>query len=467
MSVRVLGGLRRLWPDTVASRIAVILMLALFAFLAISMLAYVRDRADATLHLFSHSVADRVAAIVRLMERTPAADRAGLLPSVDSPTLGVAIAPDRPALPASKPEVESFVRRHLGPHLSGREFVVSIPRVPPWRWSDRRSERGEREPDLLPSRRKAVIAVRLGDGSWTLFTAATEATSLRWALRMAAWIVGGGLFVVLFAAWVSRRVTRPVRRFSDAADRIGRDVFAAPPMPETGSPELRRAARTFNLMQDRLRRLVADRTLMLAAISHDLRTALTRLRLRTEFIADDSQRGRAEDDVAEMEAMLDAALAFARDETAEEPHEPVDLASMAQALCDNASDAGGTARYEGPDRLVLSCPPAAIRRALANLIDNAIAYGREADVALSDDVENVRIVVADRGPGIPEAQREAVFEPFRRLETSRSRETGGTGLGLSIARTAVRRCGGDITLGDRAGGGLDVVVTLPKPGASS
>ncbi len=463
MSGRVFGGLRRLWPDTVASRIAVILMLALFAFLAISMLAYVRDRADATLHLFSHSVADRIVAIVRLMERTPAAGRAGLLPSLDSPTLRVAFAPERPGLAASKPEVEGFVRRHLGPRLSGREIAVSIPEAPPWRWSGWRSERGEREPDLLPSRRKAVIAVRLGDGTWTVFTAATEVTSLRWALRMAAWIVGGGLFVVLFAAWVSRRVTRPVRRFSDAADRIGRDVFTAPPMPETGSPELRRAARTFNLMQDRLRRLVADRTLMLAAISHDLRTALTRLRLRTEFIADDTQRGRAEGDVAEMEAMLDAALAFARDETVEEKHEPVDLASMAQALCDNATDAGGTARYRGPDRLVLHCPPAAIRRALANLIDNAIAYGREAEVEVSEDIENVRVVVADRGPGIPEAQREAVFEPFRRLETSRSRDTGGTGLGLSIARTAIRRCGGDITLGDRAGGGLEATVTLPKP----
>ncbi len=464
MSGRVPGGLRRLWPDTVASRIAVILMLALFAFLAISMLAYVRDRADATLHLFSHSVADRIVAIVGLMDRTPATGRAGLLPSLDSPTLRVAFSPDRPALPASKPEVERFVRRHLGPHLSGREFAVSIPKAPPWRWSEWRSEREKREPDLLPSRRKAVIAVRLGDGTWTVFTAATEGTSLRWALRMAAWIVGGGLFVVLFAAWVSQRVTRPVRRFSDAADRIGRDVFTAPPMPETGSPELRRAARTFNLMQDRLRRLVADRTLMLAAISHDLRTALTRLRLRTEFIADDTQRGRAEDDVAEMEGMLDAALAFARDETVDEPHEPVDLASMAQALCDNAADAGRTARYRGPNRLVLHCPPAAIRRALANLIDNAIAYGREADVELSDDIGTVRIVVADRGPGIPRAQREAVFEPFRRLETSRSRETGGTGLGLSIARSAVRRCGGDITLGDREGGGLEAAVTLPKPG---
>ena len=465
MSGRVLGGLLRLWPDTVASRIAVILMLALFAFLAISMLAYVRDRADATLHLFSHSVANRIAATVRLMERTPPARRAPLLESIDSPTLRVSLSPRAPPLPASKPMADSFVRQHLTPLLDGRDLVVSIPEGPPWRWSQRGNRRGDKEPDLLPSRRKAVIAVGLGDGSWAVFTAATETTSLRWATGMAAWIVIGGLFVVLFAAWVSRRVTRPVRRFADAADRIGRDVFTAPPMPETGSPELRRAAQTFNRMQERLRRLVEDRTLVLAAISHDLRTALTRLRLRIEFIGDDTQRARAEGDVAEMQAMLEATLAFARDESEEEAHEPVDLASMALALCDNASDAGETARYEGPDRLVLNCPPAAIRRALANLIDNAVAYGGEADVALSEDDETVRIVVADRGPGIPKDRREAVFEPFRRLETSRSRETGGTGLGLSIARSALRRCGGEIALGDREGGGLEATVTLPKPAA--
>lgn len=465
MTASLLRWLRRLWPDTVASRIAVILMAALFAVLSISMLAYVRDRADATLHLFSHSVADRIAATVRLMEETPAAGRDPFIAAIDSPTLRVALSSHAPSLPASKPMADAFVRQHLAPLLGGRELAVSIPDRPPWRWSEWGKRRGEHEPDLLPSRRKAVIAVSLRDGTWAVFTAATETTSLRWATSMAAWMVIGGLFVVLFAAWVSRRVTRPVRRFSDAADRIGRDVFTAPPMPETGSPDLRRAAQTFNRMQERLRRQVEDRTQMLAAISHDMRTALTRLRLRIEFIGDDAQRARAEGDVEEMQAMLESALAFARDETTEEAPEPVDLASMAQSLCDNASDAGEAARYEGPDRLVLTCPPAAIRRALANLIDNATAYGGQADVAVSEDDETVRIVIGDRGPGIPESLRETVFEPFRRLETSRSRETGGTGLGLSIARTAVRRCGGDITLGDREGGGLEALVTLPKPGA--
>ena len=174
----------------------------------------------------------------------------------------------------------------------------------------------------------------------------------------------------------------------------------------------------------------------------------------------------ARGDLEEIEALLKAALAFAGGETREEPHEPVDLASMAQALCNDKADAGGIARYRGPDRLVLNCPPIAIRRALANLIDNAIAYGGEADVELSENDETVRIAVLDRGPGIPEDQRKDAFKPFWRWETPRSRKTGGTGLGLWNAQTAVRRCGGDITLGDREGGGLEAAVTLPKPAAA-
>ena len=461
-------GLRRMWPDSLSSRIAVILMLALFAFLALSMIGYVRDRAEVTLRLFTHSTVERMTAIVSVMDSLPKDQRAGLLGALDSPTLGVALAETRPALGNSEAHAERFIRGHLTA-LGDRPLAISVlghdHRNSRWhRWS-RGTETGQ--PDLLPSRRKAVIGVGLADSTWVVFTASTELTSLRWAARMAGWIIIGGIVVALFATWASRRVTAPVARFAEAADRIGRDVITAPPLPETGTPELQRAARTFNRMQERLRRLVEDRTQMLAAISHDMRTALTRLRLRTESIPDEIQRGKAEDDLAEMEAMLEATLSFAKDEATGEDRQPVDLASMVQTLCDDASDAGDEARYDGPVHLTLSCGRLAIRRALANLIDNAIAYGGEATVALAEDASSVLITIADRGPGIPEADREAVFAPFHRLEGSRSRETGGTGLGLSIARSAIRRHGGDIILADRDGGGLEARVSLPKPGTEA
>ncbi len=459
-----------MWPDSVATRIAVVLMVALFALMVLSMIGYVRDRADVTLRLFTRSTVDRMAAVVALMEARPKARRAGLLAALNSPTLHVALAETRPVPRSGERDAERFIRGHLGV-FDHRNLSISVfedGRRRGWRRWRRGGgfdEGGDNDgqPDLLPSRRKAVIGVELADGSWVVFTASTELTSLRWAAGMTAWFVIGGIVVALFATWASRRVTAPVARFAAAADRIGRDVFTAEPLPETGSPELRRAARTFNQMQERLRRLVNDRTQMLAAISHDMRTALTRLRLRTESIPDEVQRRKAEDDLAEMQVMLEATLSFAKDEATGEAQRPVDLASLVQTLCDNVSDAGGTVRYEGPDHLTLPCSPVAVRRVLSNLIDNAITYGGEAAVRLSEDARAVRITVADRGPGIPEAEREAVFAPFYRLEASRSRETGGSGLGLSIARAAIRRHGGDITLTDREGGGLEARVTLPKP----
>ena len=468
MSGTLARGLRRMWPDSLSSRIAVILMVALFAFLALSMIGYVRDRAEVTLRLFTHSTVDRMVAIVSVMESLPKAERAGLLDALDSPTLGVALAETRPASGTPEAAAERFIRGHLSA-LDGYPLAISVlgheHRHGRWgRWG-RGTDAGQ--PDLLPSRRKAVIGVGLADSSWVVFTASTELTSLRWAARMAGWIIIGGIVVALFATWASRRVTAPLARFAEAADRIGRDVITAPPLPETGTPELRRAAVTFNRMQDRLRRLIEDRTQMLAAISHDMRTALTRLRLRTETIPDEVQRGKAEDDLAQMELMLEATLSFAKDEATGEVRQAVDLASLAQTLCDDASDAGATVRYQGPDHLTLSCSTVAIRRALANLIDNAITYGGEATVSLSEDAATILIVVADRGPGIPEQDRERVFAPFQRLEGSRSRETGGTGLGLSIARSAVRRHGGDIVLADRAGGGLEARINLPKPSAEA
>lgn len=214
-------------------------------------------------------------------------------------------------------------------------------------------------------------------------------------------------------------------------------------------------------MQARITRLVADRTLMLAAVAHDLRSALTRLRLRVELIEEEAQRDRAVADLEAMEQMLDETLAFARDEAADEGREPTDLAALLQTLVSDVSDAGGQAVYEGPDRLTALVRPVGIRRALTNLIDNAVRYGGRAEVRLQAEPRRIEIIIDDRGPGIPPERRDDVFRPFLRLEPSRSRATGGSGLGLAVARSIVRRHGGEIGLEDRPGGGLRVRVGLP------
>ena len=216
-------------------------------------------------------------------------------------------------------------------------------------------------------------------------------------------------------------------------------------------------------MQDRIRRFVEDRTQMLAAISHDLGTPITRLRLRAEFVDDKEQRKKMLADLDDMEKMVFSALSFARDEAASEPHAMVDLRTLLQRVCDDMADAGYAITLDvGNGAVPYGCRPAALRRALTNLIDNAIKYGRRARVSLDHDQDGFLIRIDDNGPGIPNDLQEDAFKPFRRLEASRSRETGGTGLGLTLARTIIRAHGGDVTLVNRTEGGLRVEARLPR-----
>ena len=467
MTVRHLFA--RLLPRRIAPRLALVLLGALILLQAGGVVLYERERAQATREIFQNS-AMRMGSIVRLLERAPLPRQRDLLAAVSGPTLSVRLEaePER----GEDGEAETFVgregwpgerfRRRL-PGLVDREVVVAFVEEESWlRPPPRRGPRmHDMMPDPLPSRRKIAVSVALEGGGWAVFTTPVDLLSPRWGLRMGLWLLLAVGTVALVAAWITRRVTAPSVRFADAAARLGIDA-PAPPLPETGPDEIARAARAFNRMQTRLRRLIDDRTRILAAISHDLRTALTRMRLRTQFIEDAEQQRKAETDLDDMQTMLDSFLAFARDEADSEARAPVDLAALTASLCNDLADAGQPVRYAGPDHAVLACRPAALRRALANLIDNAVAYGNEAAVSLNDSPAGIAIEIADRGPGIPADQREAVFEPFYRIEGSRSRETGGTGLGLTLARAIARRHGGDLTFADRQGGGLIARLTLPR-----
>ena len=237
-------------------------------------------------------------------------------------------------------------------------------------------------------------------------------------------------------------------------------------LQETGAPEMRAAARAFNQMQLRLRRLIDDRTQMLAAISHDLKTPITRLRLRAEFIEEPGLQEKMLADLAEMEAIVASTLAFARSDARSEGSEAVDLADMLQSLAEARADSGALVGYEGPAHLTVAARPVALRRALSNLIDNAIKYGTTAQITLRLEDRQAVVEIDDEGPGIAADQMELVFRPYYRLEGSRSRETGGVGLGLSIARAVIRAEGGEIVLKNRPEGGLRARVTLPLGAAA-
>jgi signal transduction histidine kinase len=269
------------------------------------------------------------------------------------------------------------------------------------------------------------------------------------------------LGVALFSVWATRWIGRPLETFAQAADRLGRDVNA-PPLPPGGPREVRSAAAAFNEMQDRIRRFVEDRTRMLAAISHDLRSPLTRLRLRAEMLPDSDARTRMLTDLADMEDMVASTLDFARGEGSDETVQSIDLAATLEAICDNATDLGLAAEYQWGGRLVCACRPLAVKRALNNLVENAARYGGHATVRAERQGRDIRVTVEDQGPGIPPDCLEKVFTPFFRMEPSRNRRTGGMGLGLTVARTIIRAHGGDIMLENKTGGGLRVTATLPQ-----
>jgi signal transduction histidine kinase len=265
---------------------------------------------------------------------------------------------------------------------------------------------------------------------------------------------------ILIALWTARRLARPIREFARGAERLGVDL-TAPPLAVRGPQELRTTIAAFNRMQDRLQRFLEDRTQMLAAISHDLRAPLARLRFRAELVTDGEQQRKMFDDLDVMNAMIDSTLAFARDDSRQEPRRLVDLGVLVGDACEDVADAGGKACYLGARGIDIPCRPTLVRRAVANLIDNAIKYGAVARVRIVHEPDRIAIVVDDDGPGIPVAELEKVFAPFYRLDASRDPGKAGVGLGLSVARTIAREHGGDVKLANRGGGGLSARVELP------
>jgi signal transduction histidine kinase len=265
---------------------------------------------------------------------------------------------------------------------------------------------------------------------------------------------------IVIALWTARRLARPIREFARAAERLGVDL-TVPPLAVRGPQELRSTIQTFNRMQERLRRFLEDRTEMLAAISHDLRAPLARLRLRAELVADGEQQRKMFDDLDSMNAMIESTLAFARDNARQEPRTLVDLGVLVGDVCEDAGDSGEKVAYADQRGIDVPCRPTHIRRAVANLIDNAVKYGESARVKIVHEADRVVIVVDDDGPGIPADEQERVFWPFYRREAARDPAKAGVGLGLSIARTVAREHGGDVTLRNRDGGGLSALIELP------
>jgi len=273
-----------------------------------------------------------------------------------------------------------------------------------------------------------------------------------------------GVFLVsiaLLAYLVARMTTRPLKQLAQAAKDLGNDINRAP-LSLTGASEIRQASAAFNAMQARIRQYIFQRTQMLAAITHDLQTPLTRLRLRLEKVDDYELQERLIGDLSAMQAMVREGLDLARSMDTTEAMHSLDVDSLLDSVCADASDSGQQVELKGSANVAVLGRPMSLRRCLVNLIDNAVKYGQRADVSVDRQPGTVRIRIRDSGPGIAPAELARVFEPFYRVETSRSRESGGTGLGLTIARNIAEQHGGTISLVNRQSGGLEVTLLLPE-----
>ena len=315
-------------------------------------------------------------------------------------------------------------------------------------------------PERRRPRQAVTVSVPLYDGSWLNGAALEPPVTPPIGWRPAAFLalLLGSIVGVLLL--MIGRVTRPLSALASAADRLGRGENIGP-VSEQGPREVRVTTRAFNAMQDRLSRYVDDRTRMLAAISHDLRTPITALRLRAEMLDDDDTRDRMLETLDTMAQMTDATLSFMRDASSSEETSRVDLAALVASLAEDFRDMGHQVSWSVPDRLIYPCRSNGLRRVLSNLIENAVRYGSDISVDLQAMPDSVDIVVRDDGPGIPDEKLDEVFEPFERLDEARNTESGNVGLGLAISRSIVQAHGGDLRLQNRPEGGLEARVSLP------
>ena len=460
-----------LLPRSLFWRLILILVLGLILAQIIGSAILLRDRADQLQHNLGRHLVDRVTTVVRLINESRPEDRARIIQAFDSPEFNVSIS-DQPRKQAEHtttyPRLAKMLRRNLP---DNGKIIVSITPMDegqdyhkPGRYQ-RLMKRPPR--DSKPRRNwRAKHAgfqaqVQLESGEWLIFHRPVPADIQSRHNKLMTYLAILVISIVLLSFIAVRYVTRPLGLLANAADDLGRDI-QSPPLDEKGPAEVRRAASAFNTMQRRLRRYIEDRGEILAAVSHDLKTPITRLRLRTEMLDNEKAQEKFNQDLDDMEQMVNATLDFMRGTESSEKPAPVDIMSLLEALRDDMNDLGAKVELEQAELKPYKGRPLLLKRCLTNLIENAVRYGGEARIMVELEKEQLQIIIGDSGPGIPEAERDKIFKPFVRGEASRSRDTGGSGLGLSISRNIARAHGGELTLRNGKGGvGLEAVVSLP------
>jgi signal transduction histidine kinase len=469
-----------LLPRSLFARMVLVLLAGLLFAQLLSFAIYWRERGELALRATGMRSAQRIADIVKLLDSTAPAERARIVKVLDAPPLRISLdAPPLAPMSGADERAEHAARftallRHF--LREDRPLVVQVTDAPPWApgmhgmmgGPGMMGGKGAPGPGAHPPGQPGmsfVVQARLADGTRVTFDSRQPAEAADWPYRLLVSLTVLLVAVVAVTLVAVRWVTRPLKTLAQAAETLGEDINR-PPLDERGPHEVRSAARAFNLMQERLARFIRDRTRIFAAMSHDLKTPITRMRLRSELLEDPQLRAKFVKDLEEMESLISTTLDFMRGLDDREAAQPLDIMALLESLQEDAREVSGDVRIEGGAHAPFHGHARALRRCLGNLIDNAVKYGKSATVDVEDTGGQLRIRVRDQGPGIPEADLERVFEPFHRLEGSRSRDTGGTGLGLSIARNIARAHGGEIVLRNSPAGGLEATLSLPRRAGS-
>lgn len=452
----------RWWRPSLTGQWILLTLLALLVSHAAFHFIYRAEQARAVLELRRDEVLARAISVARLVEAVDPSVHPEILGATNTGVVRFWFSPDAPADGLAWQET---ARRSLlaSPRPPAPSEVVPSS-SPAWRsLPANRSQGREVRMMNLPGWNGFGLAIPVRGGLWlnSVYAKPPSTAGPPWSYYLSLGITA--VLLIFVTVLFARRVGRPLRQLTASAESLGRGE-EVDLLPEEGSDDIRQTAAAFNRMQLRVRRFIEDRTRMLAAISHDLRTPITSMRLRAEFLEDDESRAKIIASLDEMQAMTDSTLAFAREDATTEPTRLLDLAALIESLCLDLADLGWDVSFAETGRVPWRCRPNALRRALRNVIENAVRYGQRARVRLERraDGEGLDILIDDEGPGIPAADRERVFDSFVRLEESRNRHTGGVGLGLSIARSILRGHGGDIALEEvPSKGGLRVRLHLP------
>jgi signal transduction histidine kinase len=465
----------RLLPQSLFGRLVLVMLSGLLLAQLLTAFILLRDRGQALYDVVRQNLIIRTAGIVRLLDTLTPAERQRLLPLLSGSDLLVTLSRQPRPVPDSEAEsrlASEVVRRQLMARIPDKpNIMVSVegtvmqstmqgmhrrmmggsPMSGPWAYA-----RG-----VHAMARFFRIQVELADGTWVGFERGISEEMFDWPVALLVALSVLLLSVILLSLFGVHSIVKPLRRLRQAAEGLGKDI-RQPPLELTGPSEVRETARAFNTMQQRLKNYIEDRAGILAAVSHDLKTPLTRLRLRTDLMEDDELREKTQKDLDDMEAMVTATLDFMRGSETGEVSQRIDLNALLESVQQDAQETGKSVSIEGCAASPFMGKPLALKRCLVNLVDNAVRYGGSCEIIIEERDRSLQLDICDRGPGIPEEMLERVFDPFFRVESSRAQTTGGSGLGLGIARNIARAHGGDLTLNNRGNEGLCAHLVLPR-----